>query len=611
MQIRITYLSIAVLAVFAMAGPSTAATTAGTIINARSNCAYSNSKGQSMSTATSNTVSVTVARASTVSVSADTTTCTVASGDTALFNVSVTNTGNAVDTFAISASVQTANWQTGVFVDANSNGKVDAGELRSSIQTSAMNPGSSQNLVVAAVPTGISAEGTTAQVSLIAKSVSDSTVSQTLILSVAVNGAHRIREWAMLGYFTNSDSSRIAQDYLNGEGNAVPGVNVDTNEWEPLESDGDNIDLSEFYDNPTNCVAYAGVYIHSDAAADVTLKYTSSGPSRVWLNGKAVYSETALPSDPNADRSVPVFLQAGWNRLILKLAQSSGQWQFSAVLVDASGQYLQDLGITTERQTEQGAELTDVQTSDISTDSAALQWESDIPTSTIVNYGVGAYTQKYEDTALTTQHMVKLSGLNAGTRYSFVVGGFDVFGYSVTGEAQSFNTSASSTSQWITAWLVDGPYFTNYPNYLLTTDFLYYEAYAYPYEGLAARTGKWTAASTGSDGVLDFNSYYPGKQVCVAYAHVYVYSPIYQQVLLLTGSNDGIRGMLNSRIVLYKGGWRALVPDQDKTTVILNRGWNRLLIKVSQLNGPWQMCARFTTLDGKPVQGLQYKTNRP
>ena len=266
---------------------------------------------------------------------------------------------------------------------------------------------------------------------------------------------------------------------------------------------------------------------------------------------------------------------------------------------------------TVDRQEEQGASLTEVRVSETTSNSATLQWETDFPVSTVVDYGVGTYTQRYEDTMVTTKHVAKISGLNPGTRYSFVAGGIDTFGYEVSSEPQTFDTTAPTTSGWITSWLTNGAYTTAYPSSLLTTDFLYYEAYAYPYEGLAARTGKWVSASTGSNGVLDFNTYYAGKQTCVAYAHVYVYSPVNQQVLLLTGSNDGIRVMLNSRIVLYKNGWRDLVPDQDKTTVTLTRGWNRLLVKVSQLNGPWQMCARFTTLDGKPVQGLQYKLNRP
>jgi hypothetical protein len=42
-----------------------------------------------------------------------------------------------------------------------------------------------------------------------------------------------------------------------------------------------------------------------------------------------------------------------------------------------------------------------------------------------------------------------------------------------------------------------------------------------------------------------------------------------------------------------------------------SRGWNPLLLKVTQLNQGWAFCARFVKPDGSHLDGLQFAAEPP
>jgi hypothetical protein len=97
----------------------------------------------------------------------------------------------------------------------------------------------------------------------------------------------------------------------------------------------------------------------------------------------------------------------------------------------------------------------------------------------------------------------------------------------------------------------------------------------------------------------------------VAYAHIYIYSPIARQAKLLLGCDDGIKAWVNSVNVLTKdryGGW---TPDQYTTNISLNSGWNHLLCKVSQDGGDYRLSARLTDLNGTTFNDLTYQLSDP
>lgn len=79
----------------------------------------------------------------------------------------------------------------------------------------------------------------------------------------------------------------------------------------------------------------------------------------------------------------------------------------------------------------------------------------------------------------------------------------------------------------------------------------------------------------------------------IVYGFVNVYSPEDLNTVLLVGSDDGIRIWLNDNLVHTNPAYRGAYPDQDQIPVTLNKGWNKLLIKVLQGSGGWGYYVRF------------------
>lgn len=79
-----------------------------------------------------------------------------------------------------------------------------------------------------------------------------------------------------------------------------------------------------------NRAAYLRTNVWSDRQQKVRLELGSDDGIKVWLNGQMVHANNATrPASPGQDK-VEVTLNQGWNRLLLKLTQSGGEWAFCA-----------------------------------------------------------------------------------------------------------------------------------------------------------------------------------------------------------------------------------------------------------------------------------------
>ncbi len=95
------------------------------------------------------------------------------------------------------------------------------------------------------------------------------------------------------------------------------------------------------------------------------------------------------------------------------------------------------------------------------------------------------------------------------------------------------------------------------------------------------------------------------------YTHVYVNSPTVRPAKLLMGSDDGIRVWLNGSHIYTNdryGGWTA---DEFETDLVLQAGWNKLLCKVSQGGGDFNLSARITDPSYDTFTDLEYQVNDP
>ncbi len=76
-----------------------------------------------------------------------------------------------------------------------------------------------------------------------------------------------------------------------------------------------------------NCVAYLRTYVKSDKARKVRFEVGSDDALKVWLNGDVVHVNTERRGNTYAEDRVKVSLRKGWNEVILKLTQRTGDWE--------------------------------------------------------------------------------------------------------------------------------------------------------------------------------------------------------------------------------------------------------------------------------------------
>ncbi len=119
----------------------------------------------------------------------------------------------------------------------------------------------------------------------------------------------------------------------------------------------------------------------------------------------------------------------------------------------------------------------------------------------------------------------------------------------------------------------------------------------------------WAKARVDAD-AFDLTAYVSPPDNGVEYLHAYVDAGVEGAARLWIGSDDGVKAWWNGRKVLTHHIHRGCEKDNDLVNVTLQKGWNRLLLKVDQGFGGWGACARLTTLEGKPLDA-KWSAARP
>ena len=85
-------------------------------------------------------------------------------------------------------------------------------------------------------------------------------------------------------------------------------------------------------------VAYLATHVHSDVSRDVQLRLTTPTATRAWLNGGLVVDQERISRASTDNIVIPVHLERGWNRLLVKSAQdAAGAWVLGARFTDREG----------------------------------------------------------------------------------------------------------------------------------------------------------------------------------------------------------------------------------------------------------------------------------
>jgi len=156
-------------------------------------------------------------------------------------------------------------------------------------------------------------------------------------------------------------------------------------------------------------------------------------------------------------------------------------------------------------------------------------------------------------------------------------------------------------SDYLTNWEVAGPYQQTDKDYAALFDIVF------PPETQEAKSVKWQRLAAGSDAkrpwVMDILKVF-GRQQCVAYARTWVHCDQPQSAILELGSDDGVKVWLNEKQVYALNVARPLQPASDKLNVTLHRGWNPLMLKVTQNNQGWEFCVRLRNSEGTHLAGV-------
>ncbi len=107
----------------------------------------------------------------------------------------------------------------------------------------------------------------------------------------------------------------------------------------------------------------------------------------------------------------------------------------------------------------------------------------------------------------------------------------------------------------------------------------------------------------GLNGLVNFAKLLDGDHAA-AYARSSIWSASEQKAILELGSDDGVKAWLNGTVVHANNAARGAAAGQDRVDVVLNPGWNQLLLKITQGGGGWGAIARLANTDGSLLQNF-------
>jgi hypothetical protein len=116
-------------------------------------------------------------------------------------------------------------------------------------------------------------------------------------------------------------------------------------------------------------------------------------------------------------------------------------------------------------------------------------------------------------------------------------------------------------------------------------------------KGLNGKYLHWQILETGTDGFLSFDNLTNPEEPAIFYAIVFIQSSEPRFASLLIGSQNSIKIIYNLKGYRQRPG-RTLSPDQERYLIKINRGWNRLLIKIEVREGRAGFYARIPDREG-------------
>lgn len=144
-----------------------------------------------------------------------------------------------------------------------------------------------------------------------------------------------VREWNVAGPFENDFDKDFGPEKLVDLKQVFTDAVGNEARWQVATSDATGfVDFTKLFDQKTEATAYAVAWVKSPVARRALLSHGSDDGSKLWWNDALVITaNTRRGAKPDSD-VVPVDLKAGWNKVLIKVVQSSGGWGFYCDLLD-------------------------------------------------------------------------------------------------------------------------------------------------------------------------------------------------------------------------------------------------------------------------------------
>jgi len=120
---------------------------------------------------------------------------------------------------------------------------------------------------------------------------------------------------------------------------------------------------------------------------------------------------------------------------------------------------------------------------------------------------------------------------------------------------------------------------------------------------------EWEPVHPATKGLVSLINTLGPSEKSVAYLRSALWSDEQQKARLEIGSDDGVKVWLNDQVIHANNAMRALRPGEDKVDITLKKGWNDILLKVTQGSGGWEVCVRLIGLDGEILKNVKEMVN--
>ncbi|HSI20927.1 MAG TPA: fibronectin type III domain-containing protein [Verrucomicrobiae bacterium] len=199
-----------------------------------------------------------------------------------------------------------------------------------------------------------------------------------------------------------------------------------------------------------NAVESAEATFNSDAG-DITAPTITNGPvaSQVsgtqvtitWITDELSNSIVDYGIQSVADNSTGRFDERSlFHQVTLAGLLGNQTYKFRVKSTDSSGNTV--TSNAGEVTTISSPGITEVRITDVTLNSAVVQWQTTVPSTTTIAYGTSAgnYSSTIDDLSVSESHLVRLTGLENGTTYYVRLSGLDGSGTRLTSDEYLFKT---------------------------------------------------------------------------------------------------------------------------------------------------------------------------